>query len=245
MTNLELVAFCRQALTLVTKYMWGDYGRVISSATIAGKAAQYPSHYTKARVNLLKQYIGRGYGVDCTGLVKWFLWTGGDISKVPKYSSATDNAASGWYANAKVRGKIAEMPERAGLILSFPGHCGVYAGGGKVIEATIGAFGDGVVETDIGDRKWVYWCECPYIDYVDDTEPADDFPVVPEYAFTNRGERSDTFSDLALEDRIGSLDPGEKCDCFGQIDGRALVLYHTAESRKVGFLPAGNGEISR
>ena len=33
---------------------------------------------------------------------RWFLWTGGDIDKVPKYDAETDSSASGWYNAANV-----------------------------------------------------------------------------------------------------------------------------------------------
>jgi len=69
-------------------------------------------------------------------------------------------------AVAKVRGMISTMPERIGLILSYPGHCGVYIGDGNVIECTKSQFKNGVVQTKLTDRKWEKWSQCPYIEYL-------------------------------------------------------------------------------
>lgn len=143
MTNKQFVEFCKAAIEKPVMYMWGDYGRTITEATIKAKAKQYPSHYDNAYQSELRKQIGKGIGCDCTGLVKWFLWTGGDIEIPPKYDSSTDYSASGWYTVATIKGLIVTIPEKAGLILSYTGHCGVYIGNGEVIECTKGVMSIG------------------------------------------------------------------------------------------------------
>ena len=167
MTNIDFMNFCIAALNKPVQYMWGTYGQPITQSLISAKARQYPTHYEPAYQAELKSVIGNGgIACDCTGLVKWCLWTGGNISKPPKYDGKTDNSASGWYSVAKVRGMISTMPERIGLILSYPGHCGVYIGDGNVIECTKSQFKNGVVQTKLSDRKWEKWSQCPYIEYL-------------------------------------------------------------------------------
>ncbi len=171
-TNAEFAAFCRAALQLPTVYMWGEYGRPLTAVTLAAKADQYPRHYPAERVAALKNRIGQARGCDCSGLIKWFLWSGGDLSAAPKYDADSDLPASGWYAGAAVRGAISDLPDTPGLILWMNGHCGVSLGGGEVIECTLSKFGDGVVRTALSDRNWEKWCECAFIDYGEDKADA-------------------------------------------------------------------------
>jgi hypothetical protein len=45
------------------------------------------------------------------------------------------------------------------------------------------------------------------------------------------------YSDTKCTNKIGSLDPYEKCDCYGEFDGRAVVRYRVngTSNYKVGF----------
>ena len=241
MTNLDLVNFVKTAKDKPVMYMWGDYGRAITEATITAKAKQYPTHYSLAYQAELREAIKRGgIGCDCTGLIKWFLWTGGDIDKVPKYDGATDNSASGWYNAAKVRGAIKTLPETPGLILSFPGHCGVYVGGGNVIECTKGAYGNGVVQTKLTDRKWEKWCECIYIDYITESpaevtqtpltgKPAHVVKDCPTYSKLNKKQLP-----------IGEVYAGETVMYLGDYGGLAAIIYPTSASEKIAFVDKSN-----
>ena len=237
MTNKEFTLFCKSALAKNTWYMWGEWGRPITTSTITSKAKQYPEHYTAAYQNELAAQISKGgIGCDCTGLIKWYLWTGGDIETMPKYSASTDRSASGWYRVAGVRGLIATMPEREGLILSFPGHCGVYIGDGQVIECTRGRFGNGVVQTKINDRKWKQWCECRYIEYIEDTKhteivlvPARVKKDCPAYATAN------------CKQVIGTIYKEDSIRYIGDYNAKlAIVLYPTAATVKIAFADRNN-----
>lgn len=240
MTNLEFVAFCKAALDKPVMYMWGDYGRPITESTVVAKAKQYPAHYDAKYQAELRKKIGTGIGCDCTGLIKWFLWTGGDIEKAPKYTAETDNSASGWYNAAKVRGAIKTLPETPGLILSFPGHCGVYVGGGKVIECTKGAFGNGVVQTKLSDRKWEKWCECIYIDYTTE-KPAEvtQTPLTGKPAHVVKD--CPTYSKLNKKQfPIGEVYAGETVVYLGDYGGLAAIIYQTSASEKIAFVDKSN-----
>ena len=166
LTAKQLAEFVKSKVNTKTAYMWGEFGRKITSSTISQKAAQYPSRYTSARQALLKSYIKKGYnGCDCAGLYKWFLWTDGGKKSSISYKSATDRSTTGMYNAAVKKGEISSLPEIPGVILYMKGHVGVYIGNGEAVECTLGAYGDGVVKTKVKGRGWTHWLQMPEIDY--------------------------------------------------------------------------------
>ncbi|HNX15656.1 MAG TPA: hypothetical protein PKH29_12490 [Oscillospiraceae bacterium] len=236
MTNKEFVRFCEKALGKNVRYMWGTYGQKITDKLIASKTIQYPDHYPQSYQDELHAAIADGgIGCDCTGLIKWFLWTGGNIEKAPKYDGVTDTSASGWYNRAKVRGEIDAIPERPGLIVSKKGHCGVYVGNGDVIECAKGEFGNGVVRTKLTDRAWEKWCECVYIDYKD--KPENEIATVPCHV----SKDSPVYTDFGAEQRIGTVFDVDSVEYIGVrgINARgmtmAAIIYPT-KTEKIGFV---------
>lgn len=55
--------------------------------------------------------------------------------------------------------------------------------------------------------------------------------------YANGSTRENVFSDTSLTNKIGSLDPWEKCDCFGIFSNRAMVRYRVGNTKnyKIGF----------
>jgi len=236
MTNIDFKEFCKKALKKPVMYMWGTFGNPITEKLIAYKSTQSPTyakHYSAAYQKDLRDEIDKGIGCDCTGLIKWFLWTGGDIEKLPKYDKNTDNAASGWYNVAIVRGLIATMPEQTGLILSYSGHCGVYVGNGNVIECTRGEFGNGVVQTKITDRKWEKWCQCPYITYVVDY-CIDDIKV--KTCAVRVTQDCPTYATINLSQKYGTVYYEDEVQLIGVIGRVAAIIYPTAATLKIAFV---------
>ena len=233
MKNKELVEFCKQALHKPVMYMWGDYGRMITEATISTKAKQYPVHYSpEYQKELRAQIPNGGIGCDCTGLIKWFLWTGGDIEKASKYDAETDCSASGWYSNAKVRGGIETLPkDRIGLIVSMSGHCGVYIGNGEVIECTKGQFGNGVVKTKLCDRKWEKWCECIYIEYV-----TEEFEHEIPYQTARVLKNCPAYATIDRKQMIGNVFTEDEILYLGDVGKMAAVIYPTSATAKIAFV---------
>lgn len=176
-TNTGLVKHAENALKQKTVYMWGGILRLVEKQydllySIYGNTPG--TGYTPERWAYLKSLFGKGYyGCDCVGLIKSYYWSGKpdggtgspDYGKYPKLYP--DVNADTMYSKAKVKGKIADMPETHGIILqrsaSNP-HVGIYIGGGYTIECTLGARGDGVVKRKL-DKTWTRWFECPYIEY--------------------------------------------------------------------------------
>ncbi len=164
-----LASFCEQALKKKSLYMWGTYGKTITNSLITAKAKQYPDRYSATRISFLKKHIdGETVGCDCAGLIKWALWTEGDINASPKYNAKTDRGASGLYDSAKEKGRINTMPDVRGIVVWKKGHVGVYAGNREVIECTLGKRGDGIVKTPLSAAGWTHWLKVPEVAYADE-----------------------------------------------------------------------------
>lgn len=170
-TNLELVEYAKSALQLKTRYMWGGLMRKDTDDYITMLKKMYPSQYTPDRVATLKTDKGSAYGVDCVGLIKSFVF--GGVGS-PQYDGGKDVSTNGLFNVAQETGYIKTLPEIPGVVVYKAGHVGIYIGSGMVIEATLGGYGDGVVETQVTERGWTHWLKVPWIEYV---ETADDPPT--------------------------------------------------------------------
>lgn len=55
--------------------------------------------------------------------------------------------------------------------------------------------------------------------------------------YQNGSTRENIYADIECTDKIGSLDPREKCDCFGVFENRAMVRYNVngTDNYKIGF----------
>ncbi|MEE1314134.1 MAG: NlpC/P60 family protein [Lachnospiraceae bacterium] len=136
-TNLGLAAFVKECLALPTKYLWDGFGS--------------------------KNEQGQ-YCFDCSGLIKCYYMGG---LKQFYYDEKRDLQSYEMIEKAERKGPVSEIPEIEGLGVYLPGHIGVYVTNGTVIECTSNPrFGDGVVETNLNDRKWEQWLEIPYILYL-------------------------------------------------------------------------------
>lgn len=166
-TNSGLVSYCKEALKVKTVYMWGGLFRQVTNSYIKQLSAMYPKQYPADRQKTLNSLVGKDYyGCDCIGLIKSYYFGGMGVEKNAKgYDGSKDFGVGGMYNAAKIKGKIATMPKKEGVLVmtSDFGHVGVFAGDGKVIECTLSRFGDGVVQTNFSDRSWAYWCQCPFI----------------------------------------------------------------------------------
>jgi len=159
-------------------YWYGTYaGQLSSESLLAGKSKQYPKQYTDTYVKRSRRWLDganyvppTGYSktpnapagtpvMDCVGLIKGTLWQMNGI----RYESASDLSANGWYAKCPVKGTIASIPDKAGIVVHRDQHIGVYIGDGLVIESR--GVDYGVVVTKLSERPWTGWGESAYVDY--------------------------------------------------------------------------------
>lgn len=160
-TLLRHAEACRR---METDYVWGGLGQRITPELIEKKRAEYPARYDEQTCRrLMSRCEGKVYGFDCSGLIKTCLMGG---LRYFRYDPGRDLSAAMMLERSLVKGPIDTLPERPGLCLFMEGHVGIYAGKGRVIEATANPnFGYGVVETRVSDRPWLFWFECPFIRY--------------------------------------------------------------------------------
>ena len=139
-------------------YWNGTFGQAASKALYDYKKTQYPKYYWW-------DYNGEtGVKVhDCVGLVKGYLWSKTPDDNTPIRNPVQDVSDSGMYDACKVKGEIDTMPMKEGVLVFYPGHMGVYIGGGYVVEAR--GHNYGVVKTKLDERGWTNWGLCPFIDY--------------------------------------------------------------------------------
>lgn len=176
-SNYEFVDYLKSLININTVYMWGEFGRLVTSNTIEAKSKQYPSHYNKNRKEYLYSLVGKSYyAYDCAGLIKSYFMSNYGNSTV-KYDAKYDKDAYGiTIKSASEKGDIKSMPEIVGLLLYMNGHCGVYLGNNKVIECTSNykiskkEYG-GVCISNLSDRPWKTWTKLKWINY--ETKSAD------------------------------------------------------------------------
>lgn len=222
-TNSGLVAYAKKQVGL--PYWYGTYGQTASKSLYTSKKKQYPSYYTAS--DFASQYGKRVH--DCVGLIKGYLWSD-SATATPTYKSSQDKSASGMYAAATTKGKIATFPKTAGLLV-FKGtstskitHVGVYGGDGYVYEAKGHAYG--VVKTKFSASDWQYWAQCPYC--TDDTTSSSG-------SSSSTSSSSSSSSSGSSSSKSTTLQPADKKD--SSLAGTytttiALNLRYGADSEK-------------
>ena len=146
-------------------YWYGTYGLPCTYELLAEKRRQYPNYYDQSKysVKFTDQIVAGLKCCDCSGLIKWILWSESIENDTPKYNSAQDLSANGMINACTETGDINKLPEIPGLILWKNNHVGIYIGGGKAIEAR--GHDWGVVQTDVAGRGWQKWGKLKFFDY--------------------------------------------------------------------------------
>ncbi len=246
-TNLGLVAWALQWIG--QKYWFGTCCYDCTSSLLTRKTQQYPSHYTSSRMAQYKADIAaKKKCCDCIGLIKGYYWTREDGTQKYGLDGRPDKGAEGMFSAAKVKGRIATLPEIPGLLLYSPGHVGVYIGGGYAVEAR--GFNYGVVKTKVSQRPWSYWYQCPYIDYIDGTpvepSPSPETPAptpipspIPGNARLLRykkGQKMLRGEDVTtVQTRLVELgfNPGKIDGVYGPVTEAAVKAFQTAAAIEV------------
>jgi len=165
--NLGLVAYAKTKLGL--PYWYGTFGQIGTEALLQQKAKQYPKHYASSRMAKYRSQIGKQV-FDCIGLIKGYVWS--DAQGNITYNPHQDWSADMTLARCRERGPIGSIPEMPGVLVFFPGHVGIYIGGGEVIEAK--GFAHGVVKTKLKSGSWRSWGKVPWVEY----EEGDDVEAI-------------------------------------------------------------------
>ena len=187
MTNKELV---QRAIDTVknykTVYANGMFGSPIAEGIISQKARQLPKWYTASRQAALRGLIGKGYfGFDCVCFVKGLLWGwNGDLNATYGGAKYEANGVPDITENSminKCSGISNDFTKISpGEFLWKDGHCGLYIGDGLAVECTP-AWKNGVQITAVANigsesgynsRTWTRHGKLPYVDYIDDVQPA-------------------------------------------------------------------------
>ena len=205
-------------------YWFGGFGQNASLEFYEQRKQQYPSKYTWA-------YDGTAEKIhDCGGLIKGYLWCSSPEDGKPVYNPAQDISANAMYTACKTKGEMATMPEVAGILVFYPGHVGVYIGGGEVIEARGRRYG--VCKTKLAERSWKTWGYCPYVTY-EATKTVDlHLPVLKKGA---QGDSVTAMQHLLLG-YGGTLEKYGADGSYGGTTERALKAYQEAN----GLTPDGS-----
>ena len=211
MTAEEFINKAKEVERSNTVYMWGTYGKPLTTALITAKANQYPKYNTPARVARHKLLVGKGYSAwDCVGLIKGILW-GWEPGKDVPYRGNTlvpDTGSDGMiklctHQSTDFRTIV------PGSVVWKTGHIGIYIGNGLIIEAT-SAWTDNVLISYLGNLgkvtgypgrdTWTRHGRLPWIDYSGESayEPIPEVPVGKDYIL-HKVKKGDTPWGLAVK----------------------------------------------
>ena len=170
MTNKEFVLTLEDISKMKTYYIKGGFGHVLKAGNKKRLIEQYKANAAKAdKINALDPST---FAFDCCGLVKAALWVfTGDKTKVYggavyKANGLGDENESGLLKLCtNVKENVDNLTPGDFLWTNKPnGHCGIYAGNGKVIECTPSG-NCGVQITDLNRVKWLKSGKLPFIQY--------------------------------------------------------------------------------
>ena len=193
MTNKDFVRLLENISKMKTYYIKGGIGHVLKASNKKRLIDQYKANAAKAdKINALDPST---FAFDCCGLIKASLWGfTGDKTKtlggaVYESNGLNDVNETDLLKLCKdVKENIDALLPGDFLWTNKPnGHCGIYAGNGKVIECTP-AGKCGVQITDLNRVKWLKSGKLPFIQY--EETPASNKPSGTNSVFhiVRRGE---------------------------------------------------------
>ena len=167
MTNVEFVNMALKTAGMKTLYIKGGFGQVLTESRKKALIKQYD--YNKKREALIMGATNDTFAFDCCGLVKGIIWGfKGDTKAVYGGAAYATNGMpdTGEKGILNMCTNLSDNMNNieVGEFLYMTGHCGIYAGGGKVVESSP-AWKNGVQVTDLAQRKWKTHGLLPQITY--------------------------------------------------------------------------------
>lgn len=229
-----------------TVYAWGMFGSTITKERVQGKAKQYPSWYTQSKLqSIFAPLYGidpPAWGFDCVGLVKGVLWGwNGDVNKTYGGAEYASNGVPDISADAMIdrcKEVSSSMSSIAvGEYLWLKGHCGVYIGGGQVVESSP-KWKNGVQITSLSARNWLKHGKLPYVEYVALDATKEVKTVTIELPVLRKGSKGSEVK--TLQRLLKALGYKDQNGAVLSIDGdfgsktyHALYTYQTAKGLTV------------
>lgn len=199
MTNKDFIARLENIAKMKTYYIKGGFGHVLKASNKKRLIDQYAANKAKeAKINSLDPNT---FAFDCCGLIKAVYWDfNGDSKKtyggaIYEANGIKDMNESGLLKLCNgVTNNFDKLEVGAFLYTNKPnGHCGIYAGNGKVIECTPSG-SCGVQITDINRVKWQKWGLLPYIQYTETEVINKPSTSVQDWHIVKRGENLSTIA---------------------------------------------------
>ena len=169
MTNKQFAEKALMVAAQKTLYVKGGFGLVLNKSGKARAIASYD--YNKKRADMINAASNDTFAFDCCGLVKGILW-GFDANTKKVYggaeykSNGVDDLNEKGLFNQCTNISDDMSTATEGDFLYMSRHCGIYIGGGKVVESSP-AWENGVQITKLTDRKWKAHGRLKYITYTD------------------------------------------------------------------------------
>lgn len=161
--------------TLDTLYVMGAYGHSLSRNSNRRHLIEAQAYNQKPdRAEMILRASSNTFCFDCSGLVKGVLWgftgNGNLLTGGASYCThgVPDLNAAGLIKECKDVATLSQRDPEPGELLYMRGHCGVYVGGGNVVECTP-KWKNGVQVTKLSARKWEKHGFLPWVEYYDHT----------------------------------------------------------------------------
>lgn len=170
MNNIEFVEKLKKLVNTPSHYAKGCFLQKATNNFINQKAKQYPSWYTTSKIEELKALDDVTLLSDCCGMVKGILW--GYPNTIYTSNGVPDQDETTMFN--KCNNKSSDFNKiEIGELCWMPGHVGVYAGDGLVIECTNAWEHEILYSSFIKGksnhyRVWNKHGKLPYIDYIEE-----------------------------------------------------------------------------
>lgn len=222
-------------------YWMGTFGQKCSYDLLAEKKRSYPQYYDQSKYSVkFTDQIQAGLKcADCSGLIKWILWSESIENDSPKYNliPGTDLSANDMINKGCTKtGDISTMPDVPGLIVWKSGHVGIYVGKMNGVQKVVEARGHdwGIVMTDLASRGWQKYGYLKWFDYSEPTPTPTTKYCQPKVLELQKGDKNSTVKVLqTLLNLAGVKDQKKKSlEVDGSFGSRTFYVVKKYQASK-------------